>query len=451
MFLRRFLPFSIVACLSSLFLVSVFYHLSWKQTLQLIGIGHYGPAEEQLRTGDGVLPDLRKTMTPDLTTAQDDATAAADAAYASTVADPKAFHIPNVNYTTPYPTGKTKPAGSKYTKTLVMPKLQSEDTSWIEAELGDMIDSGILTTAIYTVNDRKAPLHPPKNKGHEVMVYLSYIIDFYDSLPDVSIFMHAHQFGWHNSFLFNHDAAKMVRHLSPERVTRMGYMNLRCPTDPGCPVWLHPGASKKNDDKPEEIVLAKSWSELFPIDPVPVVLAQPCCGQFAVSKERIRETNRMRYIYMRDWLIRTDLTDYLSGRVFEYVWQFIFTQAPVFCPEESVCHCDGYGLCFGGKGEFDDYMQLLYTLNELEEDLRLWKEKADVVEKIKSKGEGGWKVEDTAMLTVPEPGKDEVLKTQIHQLNETMRGFWERAFERGKDPRQRAKEAGREWKVGDGF
>ena len=58
---------------------------------------------------------------------------------------------------------------------------------WLEKEIPDQ------PTAIYVVDDPYAPLHPPKNKGHEVMVYLTYIIDHYDELADVTMFMHAHQ------------------------------------------------------------------------------------------------------------------------------------------------------------------------------------------------------------------------------------------------------------------
>ena len=45
--------------------------------------------------------------------------------------------------------------------------------------------------------------------------------------------MHSHQFAKHNNDLLDRDAALMIRFLSPERVTRDGYMNLRCHWEPG--------------------------------------------------------------------------------------------------------------------------------------------------------------------------------------------------------------------------
>lgn len=63
-----------------------------------------------------------------------------------------------------------------------------------------------------------------RNKGHEVMVYLSYIIDHYENLSDVNVFLHSHRFTWHNNELLGNDAAEMVRRLSAERVQREGFV-----------------------------------------------------------------------------------------------------------------------------------------------------------------------------------------------------------------------------------
>lgn len=360
------------------------------------------------------------------------------------------FKEPKVDSLSPYPIGKTKPAGSNYTKCLVLPKLQIEDTTWVGEELKDMLDLGSLTTAIYTVDDPHATLHPPKNKGHEVMVYLSYIIDFYDNLADTNIFMHSHQKAWHNNELLDRDAAKMVRYLSDERVAREGYMNLRCHWDPGCPEWLHPGNTVWNEDKQEEVLLARFWTQVFPDEAVPKVLAQPCCAQFAVSGERIRALPRERYVAMREWLLGTGLEDYLSGRIFEYVWQYIFSKAAVHCPSMSACYCDGYGVCFGSAREFDKWFELRYDMYELEDQLVVWQDKADDIE-VERQRVGDGRVAEDAMLDVPEFGKDRVLKGRIKEMQEELERRLKGAMELGRDPRQRAIESGREWSEGDGF
>lgn len=87
----------------------------------------------------------------------------------------------------------------------------------------------------------KAPLRVPKNKGHEAMVYLTYIIDFYDALPDITIFMHAHRYSHHNNAILDHDATAMMPNLSSERVIREGYVNMKCSLHPDRPTILDSG------------------------------------------------------------------------------------------------------------------------------------------------------------------------------------------------------------------
>ncbi|WPG97652.1 Hypothetical protein R9X50_00043200 [Acrodontium crateriforme] len=430
--LRRFTTFVFIACLSTVLLFILFQTVSWKDLPQAIGLGEMGgPTQEEM---ENALPDLRTQQPP----------------MKEPPPNSKGFQDSGVAIESPYPVGTLKPAGSNYTKTLVLPSMQSEDTSWVEAELGDLITSGLLNHAIYVVDDPSAKLRPPENKGHEVMVYLTYIIDHYDELSDISIFMHAHRWSWHNNELMELDSAEMVRLLSPQRVTREGYMNLRCHWEPGCPTWLHPGAVHRSYDRPEEWLVADSWAEIFPNDPIPTVLAQPCCAQFAVSRDRIRELPKQRYVSIRDWLIRTELTDYLSGRVFEYVWQYIFTASAIHCPSMNACYCDGYGLCFGSNEKFDEWFELRLKRNELDNDLKTWEAQAEVIANLRAESETG-QVPEEAVIEVPEAGIDKVLRDQIDQISQALERRKKAAVELGKDPKQRALGAGREWHEGDGF
>lgn len=337
--------------------------------------------------------------------------------------------------------GTAKPAGSNYTRILVIPRMQEEDVAWLSEELPDV------PTAIYVADDPTAPLHPPKNKGHEVMIYLTYIIDHYDNLPDVMVFMHSHRWSWHNDDLLDNDGAQMIKRLSSERVTREGYMNMRCHWDPGCPDWMHPGATEEDINKQEETLLAKSWSELFPLDPIPKVLAQPCCAQFALSRDRIHSIPLSRFVFYRDWLLRTSLSDYISGRVWEYIWQFVFTGENLFCPAQNACYCDGFGVCFGGEVEYNDWFEIRYKKRQLESQLKEWEEKAKAIQDAKDEG----RLDDAAQLEVPEMGQDAYLRSQIDALNADLDARKIVALERGNDPRNRAEEAGRAWNEGDGF
>jgi hypothetical protein len=121
--------------------------------------------------------------------------------------------------------GTLKPVGQPYTKMVIIPQTKHDDVSWVSENFGG---SETIHTSIYRVDNSSAGLHSPKNKGHEVMVYLSYIVNNYDNLSDVNIFMHAHRFSWHNDDLLENDSVQMIARLSAERVQREGFMNLRC-------------------------------------------------------------------------------------------------------------------------------------------------------------------------------------------------------------------------------
>jgi hypothetical protein len=320
---------------------------------------------------------------------------------------------------------------------MVVTRTKEEDTSWISEQLPDW------NTAIYVADDPSAPLHPPKNKGHEVMIYLTYIVDHYDQLPDVAVFMHSHQNAWHNDALFNGDAANLLRRLNLNRVIREGYMNTRCGFGPGCPAWMHPGAVEEDETKQEETMLARAWGELFPDEPIPSVLAQPCCAQFALSRDRIRSIPRARFVFYRDWLLSTDLSDYITGRIWEYLWQYIFTGEAVLCVEENVCLCDGYGFCFGSDEEYRKYQDLESERNELQKDFENWMWLADDLELANGFGE----LDESVDLD----GERTDLHSQLQDKQQELAEILHNAMQRGKNPQYRAQEAGRPWKEGDGF
>jgi hypothetical protein len=357
------------------------------------------------------------------------------------VAEQKDPDYVNWNPKPDYKPGSSMPGNHNYTSVLVIAKTKDEDISWMDKEFPDQ------EKAVYVADDPTAPLHPPKNKGHEVMIYLSYIIDHYDNLPDVSIFMHAHQFTWHNDDIMGGNAAELVKRLSRPRVWREGFVNMRCSWYPGCPDWMHPGETQENVYKQEEVLLAKSWSELFPLDPIPAVLAQPCCAQFALSRERIQAKPHAQYVWYRNWLFSTKLPDFLSGRIWEYVWQFVFTGENIYCPKEHICFCDQFGSCFGGEHEFEAFNKVKNELGDRERDLRDWEGKKKAIQEAKDEG----KLEELKELEVPESGKDAEFKKEIDRLRPIVDKLKDEAVKRGNDPQNRAKEAGREWHEGDGF
>ena len=343
-----------------------------------------------------------------------------------------------------FPPPNLKPVGVPYTRALIAGRLTTENTTWLTSYLPT---DPTLTPYIYVVNDHSAPLHTPMNKGHEAMVYLTYILEHYDSpnLPDVNIFMHPHQIAWHNPELLNHDSAETLKRLSNERVVRHGYMNIRCHWDPGCPERIHPGNSYKDTMKREEIALARAWAEMFPEDPIPEVIAAPCCAQFAVSRERLRSIPKYKFQRYRDWLVRTKETDWISGRVFEYLWHKIFTHQDKLCLDARSCYCDGYGICFEADAYeiwFDNHHWWRKRIKELEE----WEERAALIDAV-----GNWKKIEQMQLDIPLPGRNWELKREIDERFQLLVSLRTEALKNGTDPEIRARIAGRPWGLGDGY
>lgn len=340
--------------------------------------------------------------------------------------------------------GILKPVGTSYSKMLVVARTTHEDVDWITKAFHDSESIG---TTIYVADDPSAPFHPPENKGHEVMVYLTYIIDHYDNLSDINIFMHSQRYTWHNDEILDLDAVQMITRLSAERVQREGFVNMRCDWHPGCPSWLHPGAVAKDRNKQEEVEFAMAWSELFPGDSVPQVVAQPCCAQFAVSRDRIRSLTKTKYIRLRDWLLRTPLRDSISGRIWEYMWHFVFTGQHIVCPKEHLCYCDAFGICFGGEEQYNTWWDKMWEKRRYEDQLKDWQFRADEIAKATEEG----KIDEAKTLIVPEFGLDKELEGKIEALNAFLNAEKLKAIQLGDDPENRAKEAGRDWKAGDGF
>jgi hypothetical protein len=185
---------------------------------------------------------------------------------------------------------------------------------------------------IYLVDSPTALLHTPKNKGKEAMAYLTYLIENYSNLPDISIFLHAHKDGypaaWHTD-VEGYSNVLSVQSLRHDTVHRLGFVNLRCGWIPGCPDEIQPFRTT-DAHRTTEHIFVEAWRDLFPDEPtIPRKVGTPCCAQFAVSREAILRKEKAEYVRYREWLLNTRCDDELSGRIFEYLWHIIFGREAV--------------------------------------------------------------------------------------------------------------------------
>ncbi|KAF2642096.1 hypothetical protein P280DRAFT_468546 [Massarina eburnea CBS 473.64] len=202
----------------------------------------------------------------------------------------------------------------------------------------------------YNYDDPSPPpeTYFPVNKGNEAMMFLSYVINNYDSLPDYSIFIHGHRISWHQEG----DMVAIINSFRLPALDNAGYAPLRCDWYPSCPSEIRPvdhdaivwGPGVHREDTEYEI--GRAWTTLFGNDTaLPRTIASQCCAQFALTRKAIQDRPKAEYERMRQWLIETELISDVSGRVFEKLWAYIFTKESVRCPAPQQCACEYFGQC----------------------------------------------------------------------------------------------------------
>ncbi|KAF1814680.1 hypothetical protein P152DRAFT_393442 [Eremomyces bilateralis CBS 781.70] len=236
----------------------------------------------------------------------------------------------------------SKPPSREKEYAFVVASRSHENTTWLNHYFPEWAEY------VYVVDDPNAALTVSVNKGRESMVYLSFIIDNYENLPELTIFHHALRYQWHNDDPI-YDGVAVLRQLQIDYLLSAGYTNLRCVWVIGCPGEFHPLDDEKTLGTTAEIstgqVYANAFRELFPGEEVPELVGVSCCAQFSATREKIRERPKSDYVRYLDWVNSTDLEDYQSGRVLEYSWHMIFGKPPVHCPDAETCYCELFGLC----------------------------------------------------------------------------------------------------------
>lgn len=160
----------------------------------------------------------------------------------------------------------------------------------------------------------------PVNKGNEASVYLKYIIDYYDELSDFTFFIHDDEYAWHHtgSIINKYDEAINSKKM---------YYNI----------------NDRNHWKIKNIIPPDLYKELLlwyntyieeyiPISEVPnnsdFIYGYLGSAQFLVHKDRIRNLPKEFYKKIYDWIITTDLTNFISGRYLEFVWHILWEIYP---------------------------------------------------------------------------------------------------------------------------
>ncbi|KAJ6781196.1 hypothetical protein PWT90_05973 [Aphanocladium album] len=252
---------------------------------------------------------------------------------------------------------------SNLTVNLVLATLKKDDISW-----ASKVDIPNLNIIRYVSDDPTAQYHPPvPRKGREALIYHTYFYDFYDDLPDLSIMIHAEENPWHIEGVLQQSMLFTLSQLDLERAHQRGYANLRANWENACPAWLDTTKSEDESDKQEEPFMREAFQANFGPLEVPRLLGGPCCSQFVVTRDAVRQHPRSQYKRSLDWLVETKLSDYIAGRTWEHMFPWLFRGAAVDCPDEAATYCAMYGICFEHTAESTRYN-------------KLWQEKRDLME-----------------------------------------------------------------------
>lgn len=162
----------------------------------------------------------------------------------------------------------------------------------------------------HTVVSKKGiPKETAPNKGNEASSYLEYIINNYNNLSDITIFVHGHRVDWHHVEPIDKKINRLVFDMDYYNINDLPLRKIESMS-----------LSYMIESKFMNRVLSTIKMKGFLCD-----IQYRCSAQFYVSKKSIQSNPIEVYKKLYNLLMETEESSYWSGRVFEYLWHFIFT------------------------------------------------------------------------------------------------------------------------------
>jgi len=190
----------------------------------------------------------------------------------------------------------------------IMTSHYNEDLSWLNCT--------DLPKFIYSKTDSKYRL-VGKNKGQEVPCFLSYIVDHYDSLPVKTLFMHGHRISGHMDF----NADEIIPKLNWDLDMFFSINKREWYQEISEDVFLDEGALK--------VWLGHNWYIFKGYLPFPEKVKFYSGAQFVVHRDLITQYPKTFWSNLYDWVQGTYLSNFITSRIFEYTWHYIFTKNPI--------------------------------------------------------------------------------------------------------------------------
>lgn len=163
-------------------------------------------------------------------------------------------------------------------------------------------------------NNPNSPYNLPGNFGREAGAYFKFIVDFYESLPTYTAFVHDEEFAWH------HKGSIVDLILQQQNAQkRMPYENINhlCLNHAqGNPlynklIWFYTKFLQPYLGPPQ----TKDWT-----------YGHQCCAQFILHKKTITALPKQFYQNIYKWIISTKWEPKIVGHMLEWTYPLIFNQ-----------------------------------------------------------------------------------------------------------------------------
>lgn len=175
----------------------------------------------------------------------------------------------------------------------------------------------------FCIYDKETPSNPyniPLNKGHEASVYLKYIIDHYDNLPDYTFFIHDDEYAWHHSgsIIDRYNEAinsnKLYYNIN-DKLTNTMIDVIQC--------WTGYGL----------IEYFKGWynehiEKFVPFNSIELTARHRNSAQFLVHKSLITNIPLETYKNLYNWILLVYLPRNYSAMFLEHIWHILFDIYP---------------------------------------------------------------------------------------------------------------------------
>jgi hypothetical protein len=155
------------------------------------------------------------------------------------------------------------------------------------------------------------------NQGQEIPCFLQAIIDNYYNFPDKILFVHGHKISEHQDydidFIINNLNWNLNDFFSINKRTWYQEVSITHHQELDGYNWIH-----------------DNWNLFYDTNlPLPTKLLFYSGAQFVINKELILQYDIEFYKKLYYWVQSTKIDSYITSRIFEYLWHYIFTRNPI--------------------------------------------------------------------------------------------------------------------------